>query len=74
MGAAGEKVEVDPETFKVKDGKLFLFYHTFISNTLTKWNKDEAESAQKGGRQAGLSSSAPLPNSFHKNPQTRCQL
>jgi len=41
MGANGEKVEVDPETFKIKDGKLFLFYHTFISNTLTKWNKDE---------------------------------
>lgn len=41
MGANGEKVEVDPETFKIKDGKLFLFYHTFINNTLTKWNKDE---------------------------------
>ncbi|RIV23998.1 YHS domain protein [Fibrisoma montanum] len=41
MGAAGEKVEVDPETFKIKDGKLFLFYHSFINNTLTKWNKDE---------------------------------
>ncbi|QHW01565.1 YHS domain-containing (seleno)protein [Spirosoma endbachense] len=41
MGATGEKVEVDPETFKIKDGKLFLFYHTFINNTLPKWNKDE---------------------------------
>lgn len=41
MGATGEKVEVDPETFKIKDGKLFLFYHSFINNTLTKWNKDE---------------------------------
>lgn len=42
MGANGEKVEVDPETFKILDGKLFLFYHTFINNTLTRWNKDEA--------------------------------
>lgn len=41
MGATGEKVEIDPETFKIKDGKLFLFYHTFINNTLNKWNKDE---------------------------------
>lgn len=41
MGATGEKVEVDPETFKIVDGKLFLFYHTFINNTLSKWNKDE---------------------------------
>jgi len=28
MGATNEKVEIDPETFKVKDGKLFLFYHS----------------------------------------------
>lgn len=41
MGATGEKVEIDPETFKIIDGKLYLFYHTFINNTLTKWNKDE---------------------------------
>jgi YHS domain-containing protein len=41
MGATGEKVEIDPETFKIVGGKLFLFYHTFINNTLTKWNKDE---------------------------------
>lgn len=41
MGATGEKVEIDPETFKITGGKLFLFYHSFINNTLTKWNKDE---------------------------------
>ena len=41
MGSIGEKVEVDPETFKIVDGKLYLFYHTFFSNTLTDWNKDE---------------------------------
>ncbi len=42
MGESGEKVEIDPETYKIKDGKLFLFYHTFISNTLPKWNEKEA--------------------------------
>jgi YHS domain-containing protein len=42
MGATGEKVEVDPETFKVVNGKLYLFYHSWVNNTLTKWNKDEA--------------------------------
>jgi YHS domain-containing protein len=41
MGATGEKVEIDPETFKVLDGKLYLFYHSWTNNTLTKWNKDE---------------------------------
>ena len=42
MGAKGEKVEVDPETFKIVDGKLYLFYNKFFNNTLESWNKDEA--------------------------------
>ncbi|MBK8699071.1 MAG: YHS domain protein [Saprospiraceae bacterium] len=41
MGVSGEKVEVDPKTFKIADHKLYLFYHTFFKNTLTLWNKDE---------------------------------
>lgn len=42
MGANGEKVEVDPKTFKILDNKLYLFYNSFFNNTLIKWNKDEA--------------------------------
>lgn len=41
MGAKGEKVEVDPETFKIIGGKLYLFYNKYFNNTLTTWNKDE---------------------------------
>jgi len=33
---------VDPETFKIVNGKLYLFYNRFFNNTLTNWNKDEA--------------------------------
>jgi YHS domain-containing protein len=47
MGSTGEKVEIDPETFKVKDGKLYLFYHSWTNNTLTKWNKDEVSLKMK---------------------------
>ncbi|HEY0742587.1 MAG TPA: YHS domain-containing (seleno)protein [Chryseosolibacter sp.] len=42
MGAKGEKVEVDPETFKIVEGKLYLFYNRFFNNTLDSWNDDEA--------------------------------
>lgn len=42
MGAKGEKVSIDPETFKIVDGKLYLFYNSFFNNTLKSWNKDEA--------------------------------
>ena len=36
MGETGEKVEVDPETFKIIDGKLYLFYNSLFNNTLPK--------------------------------------
>ena len=42
MGATGEKVEINPETFKIIDGKLYLFYNAFFNNTLKTWNKDES--------------------------------
>jgi YHS domain-containing protein len=41
IGDYGKKVEVDPKTFKIVDGKLYLFYHTLLQNTLLTWNKDE---------------------------------
>ncbi|MBC7904693.1 MAG: YHS domain-containing protein, partial [Gemmatimonadaceae bacterium] len=47
MGLNGEKVEVDPKTFKIVDGKLNLFYNRFFTNTLTDWNKNENVLKQK---------------------------
>ena len=43
MGSNGEKVEVDPETYKILDGKLYVFYNAYFNNTLKSWNKDEAK-------------------------------
>lgn len=50
MGAKGEKVEVDPETFKIIDGKLYLFYNKFFNNTLKSWNKDEGHLKQQADK------------------------
>lgn len=47
MGESGEKVEVDPETFKIIDGKLYLFYNFYFTNTLNPWNKNEKELKSK---------------------------
>lgn len=47
MGAKGEKVEIDPKTFKIVGGKLYLFYNAYFNNTLTKWNGDEANFKNK---------------------------
>lgn len=41
MGETGEKVKIDPETFKIVEGKLFLFYNFWGNNTLSDWNKNE---------------------------------
>jgi YHS domain-containing protein len=43
MGTSGEKVEIDPETFKILDGKLYLFYNSLFNNTLPKWEKAEVD-------------------------------
>lgn len=42
MGDSGQKVEVNPETFKILDGKLYLFYNAFFNNTLKSWNKNQS--------------------------------
>lgn len=50
MGAKAEKVAVDPETFKILNGKLYLFYNAYFNNTLKAWNKDESALKQAADR------------------------
>jgi len=50
MGETGEKVEVDPETFKIVDGKLYLFYNSLFNNTLPKWNNAEKNLKSKADK------------------------
>lgn len=45
--AKGEKVEIDPKTFKVTNGRLFLFYNGFWGNALKDWNADETALTRK---------------------------
>lgn len=40
--ADGEFVDVDPKTFTIIDGRVFLFYNGWLGNTLKSWKKDEA--------------------------------
>ena len=50
MGNDGTKVKIDPETFKILDGKLYLFYNFFFNNTLTKWNENEKNLKMKADK------------------------
>ncbi len=40
MGKSGEKIEINPKSYEVKEGKLYLFYRTLLSNTLKDWKED----------------------------------
>ncbi|MEM6380927.1 MAG: YHS domain-containing (seleno)protein, partial [Bacteroidota bacterium] len=46
MGVKGSKVSVNPETFEIRDGKLYLFYNRGSTNTLNLWTKQGAEELQ----------------------------
>ncbi len=37
MGNSGEKVEVDPKSYVIQDGRLLVFYNGFIADTRKKW-------------------------------------
>lgn len=37
LATANKKAESDPETFEVRDGKLYMFYNSWGINNLKKW-------------------------------------
>lgn len=41
VATTGERVKVNPTTYKITDGKLYLFYNSNGDNRMLKWNKDE---------------------------------
>ena len=47
MGETGDKVAINPTTFKIVNGKLYLFYNSFLNNTLKTWNKNQADLNKK---------------------------
>lgn len=41
VAKTGEKVSVNPKTFELRDGKLYLFYNSWGNNTLKSWLKED---------------------------------
>ncbi len=42
-----KKVGIDPKTFEIRDGKLYLFYNSWGTNTLELWKKENVKGLQK---------------------------
>lgn len=47
IGTKGDKVNINPETFEIKDGKLYLFYNAWGTNTLELWRNENPEVLRK---------------------------
>ncbi len=41
-----EKVDINPKTFEVREGKLYLFYNAWGVNTLDKWTEEDPKKLQ----------------------------
>lgn len=50
MGETGDKVKIDPETFRITDGKLYLFYNFRGNNTLIPWKQNELPLMEKANK------------------------
>ncbi len=43
----GDKVSIDPKTYKILNGTNYLFYNGFWGNTLKKWNSLAREKGER---------------------------
>ncbi|SEE04131.1 hypothetical protein SAMN05444353_0467 [Polaribacter dokdonensis DSW-5] len=46
LAVKGKKVSINPKTFEVRDGKLYLFYNKGKTNTLQFWLNEGAKELQ----------------------------
>ncbi|MBL4568495.1 MAG: YHS domain-containing protein [Flavobacteriaceae bacterium] len=43
------KMYIDPEAYEIRDGKLYLFYNSWMTNKLVEWQKGDTKALQVKG-------------------------
>ena len=43
----GEKITINPATYEIRNGKLYLFYNAYFTNTLKKWKAEGPAELEK---------------------------
>jgi len=43
VGSLNKKVSINPNTYEIRNGKLYLFYNSFFNNTLDSWTKENPD-------------------------------
>ena len=47
VGAKNRKKKTDPNSYEIRDGKLYLFYNSFFGNKLDDWREGRTKELQK---------------------------
>ena len=46
IAVKSKKVDINPDTYEIRDGKLYLFYNSWGNNTLKAWQKNNVKGLQ----------------------------
>lgn len=47
VGADNKKIGINPNSYEIRDGKLYLFYDTVFADTKKKWDEEGPEQLQQ---------------------------
>ena len=67
IGNAGKKVDVDPFSYSIENGELYLFYKSYFNDTREKWNQNHKELKTHFSNQISANTEEEnVSSSFHK--------